>query len=182
MSGHARVSIVTPFLDARRFIAEAIESVLAQTFGRWELLLVDDGSSDGSTEIARHYAAEYPEKIRYLTHPQRVSRGASAARNLGIRHATGDYLAFLDADDVYLPHKLEDQVKILDHVPDAHVLYAATEYWHGWTGSPADAARDWIWRPRGVATGQCDAAAPGARRVPDGRWRRAVHGEHAGAA
>ena len=72
MSGSPRVSIVTPFLDAARFIEEAIESVVAQTYASWELLLVDDGSSDGSTEIAMRYAAACPSKIRYLSHPMRA--------------------------------------------------------------------------------------------------------------
>lgn len=150
MSGPPRVSIVTPFLDPGRFIDEAIESVLAQTFASWELLLVDDGSSDGSTESAMRYAAALPAKIRYLSHPMRANRGASASRNLGVRFATGHYLAFLDADDVYLPRKLEEQIPILDAEREAQVLYAATEYWHGWRGLPEDRARDWIWRPHGV--------------------------------
>lgn len=150
MSGSPRVSIVTPFLDAARFIEEAIESVLAQTYAGWELLLVDDGSSDGSTEVAMRYAAACPAKIRYLSHPMRANRGASASRNLGIGHARGEYLAFLDADDVYLPRKLEDQVQILDAEPGADVLYAATEYWYGWTGLPGDRVRDWTWRPHGL--------------------------------
>ena len=78
-----RVSIVTPFLNAGPFIAEAIDSVLAQSFRDWELLLVDDGSSDGSTAIAHAFAAAHPERIRYLCHDGRVNKGASASRNLG---------------------------------------------------------------------------------------------------
>lgn len=149
-----RVSIVTPFLDAGPFIAEAIESVLAQTSREWELLLVDDGSSDGSSDIARRYASQLPDRIRCLAHPGGGNRGASASRNLAIRHASGEYLAFLDADDVYLPRKLEEQVRILDEAEDADVLYAATEYWHGWTGSIEDASRDWIWHPHGIELGR----------------------------
>jgi glycosyltransferase involved in cell wall biosynthesis len=145
-----RVSIVTPFLNAVRFIEESIESVLAQTYERWELLLVDDGSTDGSSAIAMRYAAAHPRKIHYLSHPHRATKGASASRNHGIRHATGEYLAFLDADDVYLPRKLEDQIPLLDGNRAAQVLYAATEYWYGWTGHPEDAARDWTWRNYGV--------------------------------
>ena len=150
MSDRVRVSIVTPFLDPGRFFAEAIESVLAQTSGGWELLLVDDGSTDGSADVARRYAAAYPDRIRYLAHPSGESRGASASRNLGIHHARGEYLAFLDADDVYLPTKVEEQVPLLDAHRDAEVLYAATEYWHSWAGNPAAAGRDWTWRRFGV--------------------------------
>ena len=152
MSNAARVSIVTPFLDAGPFISEAIESVLAQSFQQWELLLVDDGSSDESTAIAQRYAAALPKRVRYLAHPGRENRGASASRNLAIRQASGEYVAFLDADDVYLPDKLTDQVRILDETQHAHVLYAATEYWHSWSGMAGE-SRDWIWHPHGVEIG-----------------------------
>jgi glycosyltransferase involved in cell wall biosynthesis len=145
-----RVSIVTPFLDAGRFIEESIESVLAQTYRQWELLLVDDGSTDASTAIALRYAAAHPEKIKYLSHDGRQNRGASASRNLGIRHAAGEYIAFLDADDVYLPRKLEAQVPLLDAHPNVGMVYAATEYWSSWSGRPEDAARDWTWRNYGA--------------------------------
>jgi glycosyltransferase involved in cell wall biosynthesis len=145
-----RVSIITPFLNAGRFIEESIQSVLAQTFDNWELLLVDDGSTDASTGIALRYAAAHPDRIRYLSHEHRQNRGASASRNLGARHARGEYLAFLDADDVYLPRKLEVQVPILDAHPDVAMLYAATEYWYSWSGRPDDADRDWVWRRYGA--------------------------------
>jgi glycosyltransferase involved in cell wall biosynthesis len=144
------VSVVTPFLNAARFIGESIESVLAQTRDDWELLLVDDGSTDGSSAIAQRYAAAHPQRIHYLAHPDRRNRGASASRNLGARHAAGEYLAYLDADDVYLPSKLERQVRLLDSNPDVAMVYGATEYWHGWTGEPEDARRDWIWRRYGA--------------------------------
>jgi len=69
------VSIIVPFFNAAPFFTEAIESVRAQTYDGWELLLVDDSSSDGSTEIAQRYAGRYPEKIRYLAHEGRQNRG-----------------------------------------------------------------------------------------------------------
>ena len=150
MSNVPRVSIITPFLNAGRFLRESIDSVLAQTYDGWELLLVDDGSTDDGTAIARELAARYPARIRYLAHERRTNRGASASRNLGARHATGEYLAFLDADDVYLPQKLEEQVPLLDAHPDVSMIYAATEYWFSWTGRPEDAARDWTWRRYGA--------------------------------
>jgi glycosyltransferase involved in cell wall biosynthesis len=119
----------SPHSNAGRFIEESIESVLAQTYSDWELLLIDDGSSDSSTSIARRYAASKPDRIRCLSHDGRRNRGASASRNLGARHASGEFLAFLDADDVYLPRKLEEQVPLLDAHPEVAMLYAATEYW-----------------------------------------------------
>src|SRR4051812_27035882 len=107
------VSVITIFLDGERFLAEAVDSLLAQTYADWELLLVDDGSSDGSTAIARAYAAGRPERIRYLEHEGHANLGMSASRNLGLQHARGEYVAFLDADDVYRPEKLERQVALL---------------------------------------------------------------------
>jgi glycosyltransferase involved in cell wall biosynthesis len=100
------VSIVVIFLNAEQFIREAIESAFAQTYKCWELLLVDDGSADGSKAIAHQYAALYPERVLYLEHHDHQNRGMSASRNLGVSHARGKYIAFLDADDVWLPHKL----------------------------------------------------------------------------
>jgi glycosyltransferase involved in cell wall biosynthesis len=144
------VSIITPFLNAGRFIQESIESVLAQTYDRWELLLVDDGSTDDSTSVALRYAKAHPEKIRYLAHEGRQNNGASASRNLGARHANGEYLAFLDADDIYLPRKLQQQVPLLDAHPEVAMVYAATEYWFSWSGRREDAGRDWIWRKYGA--------------------------------
>jgi glycosyltransferase involved in cell wall biosynthesis len=151
MSEPLRVSVITPFLNAGRFIEESIESVLAQTCDQWELLLVDDGSTDGSTAIAQRYAAAHPEKIRYFAHEGRRNRGASASRNLGARHAAGEYLAFLDADDVYLADKLQEQVPLLDGHPEVGMVYAATEYWYSWSGRRKDVGRDWIWRKFGAA-------------------------------
>lgn len=136
------VSAIIPFLNGQEYIEEAIESVLAQTYDRWELWLVDDGSTDGSTRIARRYAAQHPRKIRYLEHDRHENRGASASRNLGIRHAHGEYVAFLDCDDVWLPEKLEQQVALLEAHPEAGMLVGASLYWHSWTGRPEDAERD----------------------------------------
>jgi glycosyltransferase involved in cell wall biosynthesis len=145
-----RVSIITPFLNAGPFIEESIKSVLAQTYDNWELLLVDDGSTDASTGIALKYAEDHPDKVRYVSHEHRQNRGASASRNLAARHARGEYLAFLDADDVYLPRKLEVTVPILDAQPAVAMLYAATEYWYSWSGRRDDAGRDWVWRKYGA--------------------------------
>jgi glycosyltransferase involved in cell wall biosynthesis len=146
-----RVSIVTPFLNAGGFIREAVDSVLAQTYPHWELLLVDDGSTDESTSIAQAFAAAHPDRIRYLAHSGRANKGASASRNLATAAARGEYIAFLDADDVYLPRKLERQVPLLDEHPQAGMLYGGTEYWYSWTGRPEDRGRDWVWQRYGVA-------------------------------
>jgi glycosyltransferase involved in cell wall biosynthesis len=142
MSDVPLVSGITPFLNAATFLEEAIASVLRQTYDRWELLLVDDGSTDRSSAIARRYAEDHPTRIRYLEHPHHMNRGMSASRNLGIAAATGEYIAFLDSDDVWWPRKLEHQVRILGAHPEAAMVYGPTLLWYGWTGKPEDATRD----------------------------------------
>ncbi|HEY5986203.1 MAG TPA: glycosyltransferase [Streptosporangiaceae bacterium] len=126
------MSIVTPCLDAAAFLGEAVESVLAQTYPNWEMIIVDDGSADGSPAIARHYARREPRKIRVLRHEGGASRGKAVSRNLGIEHAQGRFLAFLDADDVYLPGKLAWQVPIAEAHPDVALVYGPTRYWRSW--------------------------------------------------
>lgn len=132
------------FFNEELFIEEAIESVLAQTYGSWELFLVDDGSTDRSAEVALQYARQFPEKLFYLAHPNHQNRGMSAARNLGIAHAHGEMIAFLDADDVWLPSKLEQQVAILTSQPEAAMVYGPTELWYSWTGKPEDRQQDGV--------------------------------------
>ncbi|HET6576828.1 MAG TPA: glycosyltransferase [Gemmatimonadales bacterium] len=144
MSATPLVSVVVIFLDAERFLDEAIRSIFAQTYSHWELLLIDDGSADGGSALARGYAEREPHRVRYLEHPGHRNRGMSASRNLGLQHARGDYLALLDADDVWLPDKLERQVAILEAHPDVALLFGAPLYWFGWTGRPEDRERDYV--------------------------------------
>lgn len=138
------VSCIVNFFNAKKedFFEEAIESILAQTYDNLELLLVDDGSTDRSTVIALQYAQQYPEKVRYLEHKGHQNRGKCVTRNLGIYHAKGEYIALLDADDIWLPQKLEKQVAILEAYPEAAMVYGSALTWYGWTGNPKDARRD----------------------------------------
>jgi glycosyltransferase involved in cell wall biosynthesis len=131
--------VITIFLDEERFLAEAIESVRAQTFADWELILVDDGSRDGSAAIARACADSDPDRIRCLHHPGRTNRGMSASRNLGLADARGELVALLDGDDVWLREKLADQVAIMDADPRAELVYGRTLIWHGWQAEPTAA-------------------------------------------
>lgn len=140
------VSVVTIFLDAQPFLDEAVQSVLGQAYRDWELLLVDDGSTDGSSSIARRYAGSMPDRIRYIEHPGHENRGMAASRNLGVRHSSGRYVALLDADDVWLPDKLARQVSVLEREPEAAMVYGPAEWWYSWTGAPADIDRDFVHR------------------------------------
>lgn len=138
------ISIIMPFLNTHKYLQEAIESVLAQTYTAWELLLVDDGSTDGSSEIALDYAQKYPGKVHYLEHEGHTNHGASASRNLALCNAQGKYVAFLDGDDVWLPSNLENLVGILESNPQAAMVYGSTQWWYSWTGNPEDRDRDYI--------------------------------------
>ena len=120
------------FLDARKYIAAAIESVLAQSIDDWELVLVDDGSGDGSRTIADAYAARDSERIRVYTHPGGANLGTGPSRNLGMEQARGRYLAFLDADDLYHPERLERCVRVLDDHPELGVVISRELYWRRW--------------------------------------------------
>jgi len=149
-AAHApEVSVVVIFKDAEDFLEEAIQSVRSQTLGGWELLLVDDGSSDGSTAIARRWAERDGERVHYLEHPGHENRGMSAARNLGVSRARADVVAFLDADDVLFPTALEQGLAVLRSHPRAGMVYGPLEYWFGWTGKPEDVERDFV-HPLGV--------------------------------
>ncbi|MCC5632354.1 glycosyltransferase family 2 protein [Nostoc sphaeroides CHAB 2801] len=138
------VSVIVPFLNTQKYIQESIESILAQNYTNWELLLIDDGSTDGSTEIAQQYAQQYPKKIHCLEHEGHQNRGASASRNLGLSNAKGEYIAFLDGDDVWLPFNLNLLVRCLDSNPEAAMVYGPTQWWYSWTGNPDDVTRDFV--------------------------------------
>jgi glycosyltransferase involved in cell wall biosynthesis len=145
------VSIITPFLNSEKFLQEAIESIICQTYDNWELLLINDGSTDDSLAIALRYVERYPKKIYYLEHKKHQHRGKSTSRNLGIEHSQGKYIGFLDADDVYLPEKLSKQVNILELNPDIGMVYGATKYWYSWKGNSENHQKDLI-RELGVKT------------------------------
>ena len=136
------VSVVIIFLNEEKFLAEAISSVFAQSYTNWELLLVDDGSTDRSSEIARLYVDRYPGRVKYLQHKGHSNQGTGASRNLGLHHSRGNYIAFLDADDVWLSNKLNRQVKIMDSQPEAAMLYGSPQLWYSWAGTHGDAHRD----------------------------------------
>lgn len=129
------VSILVGFYNTEKYLAEAIESVLAQTYTNWELLLIDDGATDQSPAIARSYARQYPDKIFYHQHADKANHGVAASRNLAVKLARGNYLAVLDSDDVWLADKLAEQLKIMQAHPQAGLLCEASEYWFSWEES-----------------------------------------------
>ncbi len=125
------VSVIVIVLDGERFLGEAIDSVQQQSYPRWELLVVDDGSTDGTLELAARRAADDP-RIRVLRHPDLGNHGMSASRNLGLAEARGALIGFLDADDVWEPGKLGEQVELLRADPTVGLVYGRTLVWHRW--------------------------------------------------
>ncbi|MBK8195113.1 MAG: glycosyltransferase family 2 protein [Lewinellaceae bacterium] len=103
------VSCVVPTYNRANFLKDAIESSLGQTYPHWEMVIVDDKSTDNTAEVALEYAARDP-RIRYFLNPE---KGVSSARNYGIQMAQGKYIAFLDDDDISLPHRFESQLKAM---------------------------------------------------------------------
>ena len=127
------VSIITPFFNGELYLHETIESVIQQNYTNWELILIDDGSSDNSTTVAKFYSQKFAGKIFYIQHDHHENKGASASRNLGISKARGELVAFLDSDDFWLPEKLQTQVALLQEHPQATVSCEATKYWNSWS-------------------------------------------------
>lgn len=103
------VSIITPLYNGERFVAQTIESVLAQTYPHWEMLVVNDGSKDKGADIVRQYAAK-DKRIKLYEQP---NGGCASARNHGLREAQGHYYCFLDSDDYWDPTFLEDQLRFM---------------------------------------------------------------------
>ena len=139
------VSVVIPAFNAERFLPDAVASVAAQTHAPAEVLIVDDGSTDGTRRVANRLAVQYPT-VRVLEHPDGANHGLPATRNVGIRAARGRFVAFLDADDEWLPRKLERQLGQVGSHPAATVLAAPSIYWFSWTGRPRDETLDHIRR------------------------------------
>jgi glycosyltransferase involved in cell wall biosynthesis len=106
------VSVIIPAYNQGRYLGKAIQSVLDQTYPHLEAIIVDDGSTDDSAEVARSF---HDPRLHYV---YQDNRGLSAARNTGVRYAHGEYLAYLDSDDLFLPRKLELLAGILDANPD----------------------------------------------------------------
>ena len=114
MQDYGLVSIITPTWACGQFIAETIRSVIAQTYQNWELLIQDDCSTDNTKEVVEKSIAENPEckdKIKYECNPK--NSGAAITRNNALRRARGRWIAFLDSDDLWLPEKLEKQLRFM---------------------------------------------------------------------
>jgi len=122
MSTYPKISVVIPCFNAKNYIAAAIESVLAQEWPNIEILVVDDGSSDGSPDLVQ-------KRFSTVKLLRQSNQGVAKARNNGISQATGDWIAFLDADDIWLPGKLHAQMAMLADAPGTRMVYTAWQVW-----------------------------------------------------
>jgi glycosyltransferase involved in cell wall biosynthesis len=139
---HSLVSVIIPVYNGERYLADAVESVLAQTHQPIELIIVDDGSTDASAQSAQAYGP----LVRYVRQAKNISTGS--ARNQGVRLASGDYFAFLDQDDVWLSDKLALQIAAFDARPALEVVFGQVEQFRR---SPQRRAPDAAPQVRGYA-------------------------------
>lgn len=143
------VTILIPVYNGEAYIAQAVDSALAQDHPHKEIIVINDGSTDGSMAILARYGAA----IRVI---DQVNGGPPRARNVGLRAAQGDYIAFLDADDIWLPGKISAQVAHMEACPEVGACYTA---WHVW---PAD--EDGVFRPPAFASRPLQGVAADPKR------------------
>lgn len=164
-----QVSVILPAYNAEAFLVRAVRSVRNQSFVDWELLIVDDGSADGTAWLARVEAEGDP---RIFIYSQQRNMGAAAARNLALDHARGRYIAFIDADDEWLPQKLEAQ---LAHLQETGASFGYCGFWRVINGQrrrinvPEQVTRDQLLYGNviGCLTAIYDSAVLGKTRMPD---------------
>ncbi len=119
------VSVIIPTYNRADLLPRALDSVIAQTFEDWEIVLIDDGSTDGTASLVDSYKRRLGERIVYTRQP---NTGCGGARNRGIDAARGRFVAFLDSDDEYLPNKLERQLELFAHRPELGLVYGDYAY------------------------------------------------------
>lgn len=144
---NARVTVVIPTYNYGRFLGRTLESVLAQTYEDWECFVVDDGSTDNTREIAEAYASK-DQRIKYI---YQENQRAGAARNAALRASSGEYLQFLDGDDLIQAQKFEKQVAFLDQHPEVDIVYGAVRAFNddeATTGLTNDFGEESRWMPQ----------------------------------
>lgn len=115
------VSIITPTYNSAKYIAETIQSVQQQTYNNWEMIIVDDGSSDNTLSIVEEFASM---DIRIKSHQMKINSGPAKARNLGIAQAKGQYMTFLDADDIWFNDFIENSINTINST-DIHFVFSS---------------------------------------------------------
>lgn len=136
---HMNVSVIVPAFNKGAYIERCIRSILAQTFSDFELIIVDDGSTDDSMAVVQRFS---DTRIKVI---EQENRGPGAARNVGIAASSGDICAFLDADDEWLPHYLEESVAALEDAPFIAAVVS------GYIEHPSGISKEGYWRKRGIS-------------------------------
>ncbi|MEO7801421.1 MAG: glycosyltransferase family 2 protein [Ginsengibacter sp.] len=144
------ISVITAFLNPGTWLNEAVESVIAQTCTNWELILVNDGSVQADSEIALQYAERFPNKIKYVEHPGRTNKGLPVSRNAGISKSSGEFIAVLDADDLWLPEKLQYQLDLFAQMPEVQMICEPAIFWYSWADRNAKDELFLLGAPEGV--------------------------------
>lgn len=111
-----RVSVIVPVYNGERYLREAIDSVLAQTYSNYEIIVIDDGSTDGSSSILELYGSVIQNRYQ-------LNQGTASARNAGVRCSSGEFLAFLDQDDLWAPDKLERQMALMKESAETEIVW-----------------------------------------------------------
>ena len=117
-----KISVITPVYNAEKYITQSVESAL-QFEEVYEIILVEDQSPDNALEVCKKLAEQY-EKVKLYQHPDKKNHGAGASRNLGIEKSTGDFIAFLDADDYYLPNRFDAEIELFKN-DEVDAVYGA---------------------------------------------------------
>lgn len=123
-----KVSVCIPAYNQAKFLPAAIDSVLAQTYDNLEVIIVDDGSADGTLQIAEAYAARHSNRISVFTHAEHRNLGPSATVARGLRESTGEFCSLLGSDDIFYPQKTEQQLRYLQRNPQVGAVYGTAQY------------------------------------------------------
>ena len=123
MRGHPKVSVIVPAYNVQDYISDTLKSLQSQSFKDFEAIVVDDGSTDNTSEVIESFCTQDSRFLRL----QKSNGGLSSARNYGIRHSNTEYIALLDADDCYEPDKLLTHIKVLEEHPKVGIVYSASK-------------------------------------------------------
>ena len=118
------ISVLMTSYNYAGYIREAVDSVIAQAYKNWELIIVDDGSEDNSVEIIKEYEKNYPGQIRLYTHPGNENRNIAESMSLGLQQVKGEYIAFLESDDMMGPGCLSEKIEIFTKDPELSLVYS----------------------------------------------------------
>lgn len=152
----AKVSVIIPLYNRAEFIEECVRSVLATQYKSLDLLVVDDGSTDAGPAFVQKWVQSHPEAIRLVRHPGAEHRGVSAARNLGLRLSAGEFITFLDSDDLMYPWRLDGAVELLETHREIDAVYDRAEEFDSKSGAilaPFQLPEDPRWN-EGLQSGQ----------------------------